>query len=116
MPADLRKFLGNCTDEEYLQSFIDQARTSTTSDMNQTRVASEVLLAKTIKDQSEELTKTLIEQTHHLTTAINAHANALVQSGKAAERHAVGLKWATLGACLRHLSSRSRRSNRVMGC
>src|SRR5437870_3404254 len=95
MPVDLREILSEHADDEYLQSFIDGSRTSDTANMNQTRVASEVLLTKTIRDQSHELSKTLIEQTEKLTSAISKHADALVKSGKAAERHAAGLKWAT---------------------
>jgi len=95
MPVDPREVLSEHLDDTYLRSLIEAARTSDIPNMNQIRVASEVLLTKTIRDQSQGFSKTLIEQTEKLTSAISAHAEALVQSGKAAERHAAGLKWAT---------------------
>ena len=95
MSGDPREVLNKLDNDDYLRSFITGAWTATTADMNQTRVASEVLLARTISDRTEVLSKTVVEQTAELTSAIREHADALVRSARAAELPTRSLKWAT---------------------
>ncbi len=95
MPVDPKDILGKLRDDDFLREFIHRSQTGVTADINQTRVAAELLLARTIADQAEGLSKTLVEQTRELTRVIGDHAEALVKASQAGERHARSLKWAT---------------------
>ena len=94
MPGDPKDILGKLRDDDYLREFIDKSQTGVTGEINQTRVAAELLLARTIADQAEGLGKTLVEQTSELTRVIGAHVEALVKASQAGEQHARSLKWA----------------------
>jgi len=77
MSADPKQILEKRDDFEFLREFISDSKTAVTADMNQTRVASEVLLAKTIAD------------------AMAQHAKALQTSAAASDKHAGSLTRAT---------------------
>ena len=95
MSGDPKQILNKHTEDDYLQSFIERSQTSVTADMNQTRVAAEVYLARMIADQADALSQTIVEQAQGLAGAIRSHADALVKSANAAEGHTKSLKWAT---------------------
>ena len=77
MNVDPKEILEKRRDLRFLQEFILASNTAVTADMNQTRVASEVLLAKTIADAMAE------------------HAKVLQQSADASDKHARSLTHAT---------------------
>ncbi len=77
MAADPKQIAERLDDPEFLREFIGNSKTAVTADMNQTRVASEVLLAKTIA------------------AAMAQHAKALQDSATASDRHARSLTRAT---------------------
>jgi len=77
MPADPKEILNRFHDASFLREFIAASNTAVTAEMNQTRVASEVLLAKTIADAMAE------------------HARALQDSASASYKHARSLTRAT---------------------
>lgn len=85
MKANAEDILDKIRDKEFLREFIAKARAETaTHDIHRTRVAVELLLARTIADGAEDLGKKLSE-----------HADALVKASEAGDRHANSLKWAT---------------------
>ena len=77
MPADPKEILNRLHDSSFLKEFIATSNTAVTAEMNQTRVASEVLLSKTIAD------------------AMADHARALQDSARASDKHARSLTRAT---------------------
>lgn len=77
MPADPKEILNKLHDASFLREFIAASNTAVTAEMNQTRVASEVLLAKTIADAMAE------------------HSRALQDSSRASDKHARSLTHAT---------------------
>ena len=95
MNGDPQRILDDWEDGDYIREFLKHAKTATTADMNQSRVASEILLSRIIAEQAKSMRETIIDQTGQLTSAIREHAGALVESAKAAEQHTMGLKRAT---------------------
>lgn len=93
--VDPTKILDDPDDIEFLRSFIGASNTATTANMNMTRVASEVFLARMIKDTERSLKRSLEQMTESLEQALADHAEALNRSAEASTRHAASLKWAT---------------------
>jgi len=93
--GDPKEILENSGDPEFLSAFIERAQTPTTADINQTRVAAEVLLARTVSEQASALSEVLRKVSEQIARSAEAHAAAVVKSSAAAERHARSLKWAT---------------------
>lgn len=77
MAADPRQIPEKLDDLDFLREFIASSKTAVTADMNQTRVASDVLLAKSVA------------------TAMAQHAKALQDSATASDQHARSLTRAT---------------------
>jgi hypothetical protein len=77
MSADPREILERLHDPEFLREFIAASKTAVTAEMNQTRVASEVLLARAIAD------------------AMTRHASALQDAATASDKHGRSLTRAT---------------------
>ncbi len=77
MAADPKEILARFDDADFVRDFIARSNTAVTAEMNQSRVASEVLLAKTISQAMAE------------------HAGALQAGARASEKHARSLTHAT---------------------
>ncbi len=101
MKGDPKRILDDWENDDFIREFQSFAKTPTTADMNQSRVASEILLSRIIAQQAKSMRENIIDQTGELTSAIREHADALVESAKAAEKHTMGLNratWALVGA------------------
>ena len=92
---DLIKILNDPQENEFWETFLKAATTATTSQMNATRVASEIYLAKTLKTNSIAIQEELENTGDKLRDALQKLAKALSESAIAANKHAKGLKWAT---------------------
>lgn len=86
MTADPKDILARFHDSDFLREFIARSDTAVTAEMNQSRVASEVLLAKTIAQAMAE------------------HAQALQESARASEKQARSLTYATWALVLATLA------------
>ncbi len=95
MKGDPQRILDDWEDDDFIREFLDFSNTATTANMNQSRVASEILLSRIIAEQAKSMRENIIDQTGELTSAIREHADALVKSANAAEEHTIGLKRAT---------------------
>jgi hypothetical protein len=90
-----REIVDRSNDDQYLRDFIDTATTAATADMNATRVASEIHLAKAIKSSGDGLESAISSMTESLRKALTDHADALIKSAHASEKYARSLNFAT---------------------
>lgn len=82
-------------DTDYLKRVVESSNTATTALMNMSRVASELYLARTLKSTGDSLADEIEEMTATLQTTLREHAEALVRSAEASEKHAKSLTYAT---------------------
>ena len=95
MQIRAEEIVDNLDNLEYLKKFIEESNTATTALMNQTRVASDIYLAFTLRSTGNNLANEIDNMTTILKQALAAHAEALNKSAKASEKHAKSLTWAT---------------------
>lgn len=89
---DCKDVIDKFDDPEYLRKLIHQSATGNTAGMNQSQVATNILVAHTLRKAVSDLERALKED---LSAAIENHAKALNESANVAHEHARGLKVAT---------------------
>lgn len=100
MEAVRSRILEEGNSQEYLKQFISEARTASTEEMNQSRVASEIYMTWTLRNSAGALEGGMAKLGEGLESALRDHAEALGRSAEAANRHARGLKCATAALAL----------------
>jgi hypothetical protein len=89
------KILDHLNDPVFLKDFIVSSYGAEVAKANMFTVASEIHLAQAITTTSDKLESVIKSMADSLEGALANHAEALVKSAKASERHANSLKWAT---------------------
>jgi hypothetical protein len=95
MPIKLKDILKDPQEDDYWEEFFKVANTGVTAQINATRVASEIYLAKMLKTTGILIKEEVYNSGNKTQKALSEHAAALNKSAIAANKHARGLKWAT---------------------
>src|ERR1044071_5901458 len=95
MPLNPEEILDRPQDIDLLKQFIGNSHANHPADMNQTRVASQIYLARAIYNTGGTLEAAMKAMTTSLGEALANHAKALIKSAQASEEQTRSLKRAT---------------------